>query len=197
MEKYLVIDIKTLNLERLLTLNRLGFIGSMAEDGQVILAGGALRCLVDPNEEIVDYDLFFKNTTDLVDTRNELEAFGFRKVFECPQGELYTYVRKSMKVQLIVKRYYKDVKDLLDSFDFTACQIAIFEGNLYIAREAIRDIKRKRLNLNTIEYPVATLNRIQKYIKKGYTVNEAFYQELVYRISEKEWPSELMHLYVD
>lgn len=197
MSEFLEIDAKKLNNERAAVLNSFWQIRLLTNLKLAILAGGSLRKVVDNADEIVDYDLFFMNAEQRDKTKGMLETFGYRLVFACPQGELFTYKRKGVKVQMICKRFYTSIEDLLDSFDFTACQIALYDGKLYVTKQTIRDIKRKELRLNKIEYPVATLNRIQKYLAKGYKPSQEFYQSIVKAIEGQQWPKEQLFLYMD
>ncbi len=75
-----------------------------------------------------------------------------------------------MKIQLITKRFYENVEDLIDSFDINACRIALYQNNIYINKVTINDIKKKLVTLNTITHPNSTFRRIMKYSKKGYKV---------------------------
>jgi hypothetical protein len=77
--------------------------GIVNED--VWLAGGSLRTLIDPKEEVSDYDLFFKNQeyfdrdSALINkglvrfVKQKLTNLGFKLTFECPEGKLYTYTK--------------------------------------------------------------------------------------------------------
>jgi len=56
----------------------------------VMLAGGALRTIIDRNDEVCDFDLFFKTELALSNCRTVLAAIG-TLIFECPEGRLFTY----------------------------------------------------------------------------------------------------------
>lgn len=149
----------------------------------VILAGGAVRdaWIRDP---IVDYDIFFTSATELPQVKEFLVYQGFKEIFACPKGELFTY-RKiysgadalpdfEVKIQLICKWTYLDVDDLMDSFDFNACRFALDKANvIYTYPEAMTDVATKELSIHKITYPSSSINRLYKYRNKGYYVGNA------------------------
>lgn len=147
---------------------------SIIKDG-VILAGGALRTLLD-GSDIQDYDLFFLDQAKIKVVKKYLISKNYKNIFTCPKGELFTYYNEYLenKVQLINKRSYKDCEDIINSFDITACCCAYDGTSFYKHERFVFDSLNMRINLNTIEYPVATMKRIAKYISKGYALtNEA------------------------
>lgn len=172
----------------------------------VWLAGGAARSLI-TNERVSDYDLFFHDHTDRDATIDRLRAIGYSKVFECPKGELQTWKGKNTpKVQLITKRYYADMHDLINSFDFTVCKFATeARGTSGGARVVIRhaedefDAVNRYLRIWKIEYPIATLNRIQKYLAKGYKPwdGQFFWESVALAIQDIVLTDENSALYVD
>lgn len=140
--------------------------------GGVVLAGGALRALVDTSEEIIDYDLFVLDQGVISKLKADLEDIGYKLVFECPKGQLYTYKNsEGTKVQIINKRPYRDCEDLIASFDITAC-CAAYDGNTFYTHDRfVFDNLNKLINLNKVEYPNATLRRIVKYSNKGFKLS--------------------------
>lgn len=136
--------------------------------GGVYLAGGALRTLVDLDEVVSDYDLFFESQVAAELTRERLKNLGFDLIFECPEGKLFTFAGRGMKIQCVCENYYFTAKELISTFDFTACAAA-FDGNtLWVHRHFARSVRKKTLKLLSLTFPVATLGRIIKYDKKGY-----------------------------
>lgn len=165
-------DNSTFNLEENLDVLDSSIL-SLLRDG-VVLAGGALRALVDTSEEIMDYDLFVLDQGVIPKLKVDLEGLGYKLVFECPKGQLYTYKNpEGTKVQIINKRPYKDCEDLITSFDITAC-CAAYDGNTFYTNDRfVFDNLNKIINLNKVEYPNATLRRIVKYSNKGFKLSNA------------------------
>ena len=176
----------------------------LEENPNVILAGGAVRgALFD--EEISDYDLFFiYNTNNIEAIKDKLLSDGFSNVFTCPLGQLFTYMKgedfkkpeECVKVQLIVKRTYSGVYDLLYSFDSSVTFFALHEGIVYTDRQAIKDVRKKQLSLVNLEYPSSTINRLYKYRKKGYYVGHVI-KEIVRTINTSTYDWENDTLSVD
>lgn len=134
------------------------------------LAGGAIRSAI-AKEPISDYDMFFRSSIAAANTRIALENKGFEIIFKCPEGKLTTYKSGDMKVQCITENYYTDMHELIDSFDITACRYSMDGSDRVLTSySAIRDTLKKRINLHSIEYPVATMKRIAKYVSKGYVL---------------------------
>lgn len=146
----------------------------------LILAGGAVRDSLF-GTEISDYDLFLTTEADLAVIKDYFVGQGFSNTFTCPLGHLFTYMKgedfkkpeQCVKVQIICKRRYYDVADLINSFDFSATYFAMQVDKddglvVYTDHRAIKDVRKKQLSLVNLEYPSSTLNRLYKYRNKGY-----------------------------
>lgn len=154
-------------------------------DKDCILAGGSLRAIFDKTDLIKDFDLFFTNRQKFVDIDFKLERLGFECVFLCPKGELKTYKKDDMKIQLITKIYYPNVSELLRTFDINACRFATDGEFLYCPIEAIRDVKKKRITLFRVDYPNATFKRMLKYRDKGYKITNESIESFVDEVYAK------------
>ena len=68
------------------------------------------------------------------------------------------------------------VREVLDNFDFTVARAAIFwNGNEWgaMADEDFQEHEKKnKLKIKNIHCPVGTMNRVTKYIRKGYSINQ-------------------------
>ena len=165
---------------------------------KVWLAGGALRTLIDHDDIINDYDLFFQNAESLIAVKSKLLTAGFDCIYECPNGYLFTYRKNSVKIQLICEKTYQNIEELLDSFDFTATCAATDGEFVYYSSAFVKDVKKKELRLANLVYPVATLKRIVKYAARGYTIRKVTV-EFVKQVTEKHVPysEEEMREYID
>lgn len=141
------------------------------------LAGGSVRRLFDGCKGEHDYDLFFKDETQL---RSFKDSKGFHQpIFESEFAESYekeveigdgeNYELVSLKVQLI-KFYFPTLSEVLDHFDFTAAQFAFDGFDFYASPLALLDSSRKKLVIHKLSFGVVTLKRIFKYIQQGYTL---------------------------
>jgi len=196
--------------------SRFSAIDSDVEDALLsfdglILAGGAVRDSLF-GTEISDYDLFLTHKADLTSISEHFVGQGFGLVFACPLGHLFTYMKgedfkkpeECVKVQIICKRRYSDVADLINSFDFSATYFAMLwnddetQFEVYTDHRAIKDVRKKQLSLVNLEYPSSTLNRIYKYRNKGYYTGHVI-KEIVARIAQMggSYDPENDTLYVD
>lgn len=152
----------------------------------VVLAGGALRKLVDSSDVICDYDLFVTDTDNIPALRDELSGW-MTLIFECPEGKLFSYKDDDgMKVQIINNRVYEDVHDIIGSFDIIAGCAAYTDGVITKHQRFVSNVLNKRLEINKVEYPLATLNRITKYVQKGYRLTRKANTHFIHSVNEME-----------
>lgn len=176
----------------------------------LILAGGAVRDTLF-GTDISDYDLFLTDKADVESIKSYFLSKGFSNTFACPLGHLFSYMKgedfkkpeECVKVQIICKRRYYDVADLINSFDFSATYFAIQvdkEDDLvvYTDHRAIKDVRKKQLSLVNLEYPSSTLNRLYKYRNKGYYTGDIIKEivKVVAQMGDKYDP-ENDTLYID
>jgi hypothetical protein len=185
----LLLKLNKLKSERFRKIDYILATGLINED--VWLAGGSLRTLIDQNETICDYDLFFKDSINTIlnygklnKTRNKLEILGFKLTFECPEGKLYTYTKNIcpdriwvgnevstiIKVQLITEHFYSSPEELLSTFDLSPTYFCTDGEWLWTNKTAIKSVKKKVCSLLKLSYPISsTFKRIIKYYEKGYS----------------------------
>ena len=75
---------------------------------------------------------------------------------------------KSIKLQIVKIGTYNSVLELISFFDFTLCQLAYDGEMLYSGEFTLFDLMRKRIVINKITYPVASLRRLIKYTNQGF-----------------------------
>lgn len=140
-----------------------------------VLCGGALRSLF-KKQNVDDFDVFILADTQeelsvkIDNIRDRMKQLRARLIFECPKGELFSYRLHGYKFQIINVGHllHKSIEGILDSFDFHICQMAYHKGIYYFSKEAIRSQRTKKLTLNKITYPAATIRRLEKYRKRGF-----------------------------
>lgn len=160
-------DIRLARFAKLLRFEKLELL-----IGGVFLAGGALRTFINLDEVVSDYDLFFESEVAAEMTRERLKNLGFELIFECPEGKLFTFAGRGMKIQCICENYYLTARELISSFDFTCCAAAYDGNSLLVHRHFPLAVRQKKLRLLNLTFPVATLGRMMKYEKKGYKTGE-------------------------
>ena len=189
-------DNSTFNLEENLNILNQDILSLIK--GGVILAGGALRSLVDYCDEIMDYDLFVLDSNLISQLQSDITKKGFKKVFECPKGELFTFVSvDNIKVQIINKRTYYSMEDLISSFDITACCCAYDGTNFCYNERFVFDNLNKLININKVEYPNATLRRIAKYVKKGFKLSQRGCSDFTTAVNQMVLTEQNSEFYID
>jgi hypothetical protein len=159
---------------------------------QYFIAGGLIRRTISGESlEKGDIDLFFKSKADLLnfesqfksrktpkatllDTKEhvityELDIGGTK--YNDIRGTKYNDIRGTKyKVQLIQMRFFPDVEQLLNSFDYNIAQCAYDPKtkDFYFGNLTLYDIGRNRMAVNKITYPLASLRRLIKYTNAGY-----------------------------
>lgn len=190
----------------------------LCEIDGVYLAGGSLRNFLGGDDVIQDIDLFFRDKEAL---EKAMKIMGMHsgsddgcwyEAFRCPAGELITYksvidktdedktpedYKNQRKVQFITKSFYESPEQLINTFDFIPTCACIYGGVLYTHPDWVRHVKKRKLGLHFVSYPVATLNRLLKYSYKGYHIPSDTLLGLVIQINENEFDANRLALYVD
>jgi hypothetical protein len=136
-----------------------------------IIAGGAVRAIF-ANEYISDYDVFFGKAIDEETFIAGIEKLDYELSYKSDSAK--TYTKDGVKVQVISTSLISgSAQQVIDQFDYTICMGAYdFEGMTFVLHENfVEHIARKELYYNTAgKYPISSLFRLRKYIKKGYTI---------------------------
>ena len=144
----------------------------LSKDGPWI-AGGALRRTLLGKEPESDFDFFFRDADQLAAFTSALEASGLSKIRETAHHVHYRgKVGDSgidRDVQCIRFAFYQNAEAVIDSFDYTICQLAFDGKTLTLGEFTLWDLGRRRLAIHKITYPVATMRRMIKYASQGFT----------------------------
>jgi hypothetical protein len=140
------------------------------------IAGGALTCIFQ-DKEPNDIDIFFKsNMIEYFEVfRMWLNSYGII-LLETDNAVTGQYYKNS--IQLIKPScMYGTPEDVISKFDFTICMAAYDqnypeERRLVLDDRFLPDLGSKKLiyNPNSIR-PLSTLNRLQKFIDRGYSIS--------------------------
>lgn len=167
------------------------------------IAGGSCRAWF-ANEEVKDYDFFFPTKSDYskfennVYTENENEFLeevksslgNYEKVWISDNANTYKNSETDVVIQFI-HNHYNPIEDQVKSFDFTVCAIAydFKEKCFYAHPKFFDDLNDKRLRLivndESMLYPLAELERVAKYSRKGYHIREVDIVTLLLFIGKK------------
>ncbi len=175
------------------------------------LAGGALRRLITKQKLDSDFDFFFKSPDSFEgfykgikscknikvqkEFRNEHNITLIVNVVGSEDGELE--IIEGLKLQLINIQYYNTIEEVLESFDYTLCQVALDDGNLVLGDTTLWDLGNKRIVINKITYPVASLRRLLKYTNQGYYACQGCLTGLLSSVAEKPELLENKIQYID
>lgn len=134
------------------------------------IAGGSLRRTLLGQEPDSDFDFFFRDSGQLDAFRKELEARGFAMEKETEHHVEFLGLASGLKVrvQLIRFAFYADAAAVIESFDFTICQLAFDGKTLSCGDCTLWDLGRKRLAVNKISFPLSTMRRVLKYANQGF-----------------------------
>ena len=69
------------------------FVWDLLQTSKIFLAGGALRTVIDPEDTVCDYDLFFYNLDDVQEIKKLIEEEDFNLYYACPENKLFSYIR--------------------------------------------------------------------------------------------------------
>lgn len=137
------------------------------------IAGGAIRRYFDKHGS-GDTDVFFRNQDDY----NTAFA-GFVSDNEWEPHLIYenaNVARLKTKYGILdfVKRFFEGPSECIRQFDFTVACASVnkqSQRGFFICHDTFfMDMASRSLVVNALPYPLSTLQRIQKYNKKGYTI---------------------------
>jgi hypothetical protein len=133
------------------------------------ISGGALRDYL-LEERVKDIDVFVASKEAEDSIIEKLRGIREVKVLsETPQIFNITY--KKRWFQIIKNKYYNlSNTSLIDSFDYTICCAMLTHNEFKCHPRFFEDTLTKRLVINRLDFPLSSLQRLQKYIKKGYTI---------------------------
>jgi hypothetical protein len=145
------------------------------------LAGGAVRRLLIGDPLTSDFDFFFHDETQLNEFAKALKDKGAKETAKTEHQITYslTIEDKPRIIQLIKIGYYISPNEVLDSFDFTISQFLYDGTNLYCGTHSLWDLARRRLALHKLTFGVATMRRLIKYTKQGFTACAGVMQSIL------------------
>lgn len=91
----------------------------------------------------------------------------------------------SNNIQIIV-RFFGDVNKIHENYDFIHCTCSYDWGNnsLELPQKALEAIINKELIYVGSKYPICSLIRTRKFLKRGYTINAGQYIKMCYQVSK-------------
>lgn len=132
------------------------------------IAGGAIRDHFASQSIESDIDVFFKSHDDYKAVIDKL-VNDRRVERKYIHKELACFKWRSVDVQLVGTHFFPSPKETMESFDFTVCCCALDSSEIYMHEHFMEDLAARRLAINKLPFPLSTLERLQKYSKKGFT----------------------------
>lgn len=165
-----------------------------------VIAGGTLRdyFLEGKVNKAIDVDIFFLSAEERDKAKIWLDGVvNGDSLARLVIGDVHYHKHSEFDVifNFVFHKLYKDAQQLIDSFDFTVCAIAIHKNNIYFNSRFFKDLYNKDVNVINLETQVNVLCRLAKYKQKGFKVSK----ELLIKIFDynrktpeklfKEWSS--------
>lgn len=132
------------------------------------IAGGALRDSI-VGDKVKDVDLFCKDAEAVMDLEKWFVRQPNVKIYNS-NTHLSNFKLNGYWFQIIKDKFFDlDGSELIENFDFTICGIMVHNDEVRVLPTFFEDLLSKRLRVNKLIYPLSTFERMQKYIKKGYS----------------------------
>lgn len=168
----------------LVSLINSGSIPTLGEFGPWIAGGMVRRSLQGEKKIISDVDLFFSSAEQLAQAKGLILTTLGGSVIDERNSTLSMALAidgKDVVIQLIGFRFFASIVEVLDSFDFTICQCGTDGTHLYVGEFTLWDIARKRLALHRLTYGTATIRRLIKYTRQGFTACSGVMSDILER----------------
>jgi len=170
--------------ELLTILRQLPPIGS---DGPWV-AGGSVWKTIENMPLNCDVDFFFKSPEQSEQWFRQLLSMPYvHRIVSTPIANRYNTslsyhihsrgFNKTVKLQLISFAFTKDIEELLNSFDFTACQFAYDGQMLYSGDNSFEDLRNREIIFRNIRDNYSTSVHVEKYLRLGFKVPENLKQK--------------------
>ncbi len=164
-------------------------IGPDLKDGPWIAGGAALQWYQGRPVLHSDIDVFCSSEQQIQDLLNDFYSRDHTKKWSSDNAETFDYNRrsdyKSWRIQIIKRRTFKSIQDVINSFDISVCQVAT-AGNEYImGPHTIEDIRTKKLRMK-MPLQADAVKRYTKYVCYGYIPDPDLCKQIVEN-SESKW----------
>lgn len=159
-------------------------LGELKEVCQCWVAGGCVRDYFSIGYISSDIDLFFPNDDEYKKARAYFLDGDTPKAKLIFENENATKIVRGKQRIDLCRKYFASPKDTIDAFDFTVACGAVTDKYVITHETFFIDLSRKALVINKLPYPISTISRMQKYIKKGYHICNGGILEIAKEISK-------------
>lgn len=142
------------------------------KEGPWIAGGAALRWYQNQSVGENDIDVFCASAEQAQSVIDHIKSYGrYSTKFESENATTLSYYSKGSKknwtLQIIKRRYFTSLKDVIDNFDITVCQIGTAGNEWVMGDYTARDIREHNLRMQVPLQPDAA-KRLSKYWTYGY-----------------------------
>jgi len=161
--------------------------------------GGAVRRVVADLPQDSDFDVAFASAGQFDAARYRMIEAGLKLATETDNFVEFggSIDKKQRRIQLLRVGYYDNPEAVLDSFDFTICQFAYDGTDLICGQYALWDLSRKRLALHKLTFGAATVRRIVKYSRQGFTFCQGTIVSILEEVAKRPDVINAQTTYVD
>jgi len=143
------------------------------ENGPWIAGGACLRWYQNQPVGESDIDVFCKNAVQAQQIIDRIKSYGrFSVKFESENAVTLEYWNKDTyakrwTLQIITRRYFADIRDVINNFDITVCEIATAGNEWELGPFTARDVRERNLRFKLPLQPDSP-KRLIKYWTYGY-----------------------------
>lgn len=143
------------------------------EHGPWVAGGAPLRWWQGLPVGESDIDVFCANAKQAEDIIERVKSYGrWSKKFESDNATTLGYWSKDnpskvWTIQVIKRRYFNSLQEVIDSFDMTVCEIGTGGNEWLLNKHTAKDIRERNLRMKLPLQPDA-LKRVVKYWTYGY-----------------------------
>jgi hypothetical protein len=143
------------------------------ENGPWIAGGACLRWFQNQPVGESDIDVFCKNAVQAQQVIERIKSYGrFQVKFESENAVTLTYHKKdewhnNWTIQVITRRYFSSLREVINNFDITVCEIGTTGTEWELGPFTARDVRERNLRFKLPLQPDSP-KRLVKYWTYGY-----------------------------
>lgn len=143
------------------------------QNGPWIAGGACLRWYQGNPVGESDIDVFCSNAKQAADLITKIKSYGRYSVkFESENAVTLEYQskeswKKRWTIQIITRRYFNSLQEVIDCFDISVCQIGTGGQEWLLGSDTARDIREKNLRMR-VPLQSDAAKRLVKYWTYGY-----------------------------
>ena len=169
-------------------LNTFKYEKELFEECNMMIAGGVFTSLF-TKKEVNDVDCYFRSKDDLVRFLNYITEYGNTRFCISITDKSVTLIGGSVPIQLIYFKYFENLQDVFNTFDFTIsmCGYDFKTKQLEHHPDFFSDLAQRRLSFNkNTAYPLVSALRVNKFKDRGYNISRSEMIKLLLTVSQLE-----------